>query len=134
MIRIIDDKQIELTADEWNIYNDIITRYTTATMEGKYLFRGLFESDDKGIIQTLKPPQQAISMEIFLFMSCVMQHQHIRLMYQQLQEWKSQFEQQSSAHMERLVDTLKPKAEVVEPLPLHTPLPTTAPSIKHKRR
>jgi len=47
----------------------------------------LFETDENGIIIFLKPPsKRQTSFEVFLFLMAVMQQQHIRLMYKQIEE------------------------------------------------
>lgn len=125
MMRIIDDRQVDLTPDEWEEYQRLCQEYTTVTVEGKHLFRGLLTVNNDGIIISVHPGKGYLSMEIWLFLACVMQNQHLRLMYRQLNEWKEQFQQQSKAHMERLAEELKPKQPVVEVLPPHTSLKTT---------
>jgi hypothetical protein len=86
-IHVVDNKKIEMTQDEWDMYNKIVKSYTTATNKGEDLFQDLFETDDKGIIIFLKPPSKRLtSLEVFLFLMSIMQHQHLRLMRQQVDE------------------------------------------------
>lgn len=89
---IIDHKKIDLTTDEWNMYQQIVDSYTKAPYQkGEDYFIDLFETDSEGIIIFLKPPsQRQTSLEIFLFLMCVMQHQHIRLMYKQIEDLSKQ--------------------------------------------
>jgi len=84
---IIDNKKIDLTSDEWSMYNQIVVSYTKEPYQkGDDFFIDLFETDEDGIIIFLKPPsQRQISLEIYLFMMSVMQHQHIRKMYNQIE-------------------------------------------------
>ena len=56
-LRIIDNKKIEMTSDEWGMYEKIVKSYTTLTNKGEDLFIDLFETDDNGIIIFLKPPR-----------------------------------------------------------------------------
>lgn len=78
MIRIIDNKKINLTADEFALYNKIATSYDRQNFQGKDLFKGLFETDDNGIIIFLKPPTaKYTSMEVYMFLIGVMVHQHL---------------------------------------------------------
>lgn len=87
MIKIIDNKRVEVTDDEWNMYEKIVKSYTTATNKGEDLFMDLFETDDQGIIMFLKPPsKRQTSFEVFLFLMALFQHQHLRLMHQQVDE------------------------------------------------
>ena len=85
--RVIDNKKVEMTEDEWNMYQKIVKSYTTATNKGEDLFRDLFETDGNGIIIFLRPPSKfRTSFEVFLFLMALMQHQHLRLMQDQINE------------------------------------------------
>lgn len=81
--RVIDNKRVELSDDEWRMYQDICRSYDKPNFKGKDLFIGLFETDpETGVIIFLRPPsQQFTTFEVFLFLMSVMQHQHIRVMY-----------------------------------------------------
>lgn len=80
MIRIIDNKKISLTDDEYALYKKIASSYDRVNFKGEDLFKGLFESDDSGIIIFLKPPtSKYISMEVYMFFVSVMIHQHLGL-------------------------------------------------------
>lgn len=86
-IRVIDNKKVDLTIDESKMYDKIVQSYTTATNKGEDLFQDLFESDNDGIIIFLKPPSKRLtSFEVFLFLMSIMQHQHLRLMRQQVDD------------------------------------------------
>lgn len=74
MLRIIDSKRVDLTDDEWSLYENICASYK----HGKDLFRDLFETDDNGIIVFLKPPKKMFSMEVVIFLQNLMIHQHLR--------------------------------------------------------
>lgn len=87
MFRIIDNKKIELTQDEWLMYEKIVKSYTTLTNKGEDLFIDLFEVDENGIIIFLKPPsKRQTSFEVFLFLMSLMQHQHLRQMHAQIDD------------------------------------------------
>jgi hypothetical protein len=84
MIRIIDNKKIDLTESEHQLYQEICKAYDTTTFQGKDLFKGLFETNDDGVIIFLKPSNKPYaSMEVFLFLISVMVHQHLRQSTQQ---------------------------------------------------
>ena len=86
-MRIIDNKKIDLTDDEWLMYQKIVKSYTSPTVKGEDLFVDLFETDDNGIIIFLKPPsKRQTSLEIFLFLMSIQAHQHLRLMHQQVDD------------------------------------------------
>ncbi len=78
MIRIIDNKKIWLTDDEFALYQRIAKSYDRPNFDGRDLFKGLFETDEDGIIVFLKPPtSKYTSMEVYMFLVSVMVHQHL---------------------------------------------------------
>jgi hypothetical protein len=86
-IRVVDNKKVEMTDDEYEMYNKIVKSYTDITGKGEDLFIDLFEANNDGIIIFLKPPsKRRTSLEVFLFLMAVMQHQHLRLMHEQIDE------------------------------------------------
>lgn len=86
-IRVVDNKKVDMTEDEYSLYQKIVKSYTSLTNKGEDLFIDLFESDDKGIIVFLKPPSKRMtSFEVFLFLMSLQQQQHIRLMYAQVDD------------------------------------------------
>lgn len=104
MIRIIDNKKIDMTDDEWSMYNQICVSYDRPSFKGIELFRELFETDDYGIIVFIKPPSNRhTSMEVFLFISVVMLHQHIRLVEQRADEQMKEMSQK----VDKLCEELK---------------------------
>jgi hypothetical protein len=87
MIQIIDNKKVEMTPDEHQLYQKIVKSYTNMTNKGEDLFIDLFETDDDGVIIFLKPPsKRQTSFEVFLFLMALMQHQHLRIMRRQVDE------------------------------------------------
>lgn len=84
---VIDNKKIDLTYDEINMYRKIVASYTTHTNKGEDLFIDLFETNDDGIIVFLKPPsKRQTSFEVFLFLMSIQQHQHLRLMQKEVED------------------------------------------------
>lgn len=78
-MKIIDNKKIDLTNDEWDLYLKIVKSYTTLTNKGEDLFIDLFETNDDGIIVFLKPPsKRQTSFEVFLFLMSIQSHQQLR--------------------------------------------------------
>ena len=78
MLRIIDNKRVDLTNDEFKAYQELCKSYDRPNFQGKDLFVDLFETNEKGIIIFLKPPgKKFISMEIIIFIQSVMVHQQI---------------------------------------------------------
>lgn len=93
-MRIIDNKKIDLTNDEWTMYENIVRSYTTATNKGEDLFIDLFETNSDGVITFLKPPSKfRTSFEVFLFLMSIMQHQHLRQMYKKVDDVCAQMKQ-----------------------------------------
>ena len=78
MIRIIDNKKIDLTDDEFTLYQNICKAYDRQYFKGESLFQDLFETDATGKIVFLKPPQVFTSMEVVIFLSNIMVQQHLR--------------------------------------------------------
>lgn len=86
-IHIIDNKKVNLTEDEWRMYNDICRSYDRPNFKGESLFVSLFESDDNGIITFLKPPaNRHTSMEVVFFMMIIQQHQQLRAFNRQAED------------------------------------------------
>lgn len=86
-MKVIDNKKIDLTDDEWKMYEKIVKSYTTPTNKGEDLFINLFETDNNGIIIFLIPPSvRQTSFEVFLFLMSIMQHQHLRQMHKQIDD------------------------------------------------
>lgn len=78
MIRVIDNKRLDLTDDEFRLYEDICKSYDRPNMPGSELFKSLFETDENGIIVFLRPASNRyISMEVWMFLVAVMVHQHV---------------------------------------------------------
>lgn len=90
-MRVIDNKAIDLTDDEWQMYKSICESYTFGNNKGEDLFIDLFETDEFGIIKFIKPPsKRQTSFEVFLFIMTIFQHQHIRKMYAQFDDLRDQ--------------------------------------------
>lgn len=107
MIRIIDNKKIDLTDDEWNMYQNICKSYTTSSFNGSDLFIDLFETNPDGIIVFLKPPQnRRVTMEIIYFLSTIYQHQHMRNLYKIVESYLSVIK----AQMEHAITNIKNSA------------------------
>jgi len=96
-IHVVDNKKVEMTDDEWTMYEKIVKSYTTLTNKGEDLFIDLFETNDDGIIIFLKPPsRRQTSFEVFLFLMALMQHQHLRLMHNEFKEAIAQLKEKAA--------------------------------------
>ena len=86
-IRVVDNKKLEMTDDEYKMYGKIVASYTTSTNRGEDMFQDLFHTDEKGIIVFLIPPsKRQSSFEVFLFLMSLQSHQHLRLMHEQVDD------------------------------------------------
>ena len=79
MLRIIDNKKIDLTNDEYALYQKICRSYDREPgFKGEFLFKGLFQTDDRGKIVFLIPPSgKQFSLEVYLFLINIMVHQQL---------------------------------------------------------
>lgn len=85
--RIISNQKVEMTDDEWELYENICKSYSKPNFKGENLFNGLFKSDEgSGIIMFLIPPTTFTSFEVFFFLASLMQQQHLRQMHAQIDD------------------------------------------------
>ena len=97
-IRVVDNKRLDMTDDEWAMYQKIVQSYTDITGKGEDLFMDLFETNGDGIIIFLKPPsKRRTSLEVFIFLMALMQHQHLRLMHLQIDEAVAEIKKNNKA-------------------------------------
>lgn len=86
-LRVVCNKRLDMTDDEFSMYQKIVKSYTTPTNKGEELFVDLFETDGRGVIIFLRPPTiRRTTLEVFLFLMALMQHQHLRLMQEQVDD------------------------------------------------
>jgi hypothetical protein len=86
MIRIIDHKKVDMTNDEFTMYENICTSYDDSKVnrKGSDLFADHFEVNGDGIIIFVKPPTKRYSsLEVYCFLVSIMQNQHMRILYDQ---------------------------------------------------
>lgn len=78
-LKIIDNKPVDLTDIEWQMYQDLCASYDNPPHQrGKDLFADLFETDEEGNILFLKPPKRQTSFEIMFFIMSILQAQQLR--------------------------------------------------------
>ncbi len=79
-MNIIDNKRIDMSASEWELYQKICRSYDRPNFKGEELFKGLFETNGDGVITFVIPPEkQFSSIEVYLFLISIMQNQHLRV-------------------------------------------------------
>lgn len=84
-IRIIDNKKVSLTNEEFLLYEEICKGYDKPNFHGKDLFQDHFEVNEDGIILFVKPPQKKYSsMEVFTFLLSIMVNQQLRISQDQV--------------------------------------------------
>jgi len=94
MIGIIDHKKIDMSPEDWDRYRKIVKSYTTVDIKGEDLFVDLFETNNDGIIITIKPPSnRRTSFEIFFFIIAIYQHQHMNLIHEQVDDLCAQIKE-----------------------------------------
>jgi hypothetical protein len=102
-IRIVNNKKLEMSNDEYSMYQSICASYDDGNTRGSDLFIDLFETDDDGIIVFLKPPsKRATSLEVFLFLVSLMTQQHLRVMYSQVGSMASDMKNKLKEYDEKL--------------------------------
>lgn len=77
-----------MSDDEFRMYNEICQSYDKPpSVKGADLFVGLIETDDQGLITFIKPPSaRQTSLECYLFVCSLFQHQQARLMQKQVDD------------------------------------------------
>jgi len=81
MFRVISNKKVEMTEDEFAEYNKICRSYDRAFFKGEELFKDLFETNDDGIIIYIKSlGNRQFSFEIVFYLMNLMQNQWLRIM------------------------------------------------------
>lgn len=91
MLRLINNKRIDLTQEEFDLYEQLCKTYSRDHFDGKDLFVNLFETDKDGLIIFLRPPTATFSMEIVIFLQNIMTHQHLRKIYKEHEEALKEF-------------------------------------------
>lgn len=80
-MKIIDNRKINLTEDEYLMYIQICRSYDRPSYKGEELFNGLFETSDDGTIIFLRPPSSRhTSMEAIIYLQIIMMNQQLRNM------------------------------------------------------
>jgi hypothetical protein len=97
MIRIIDNKKVSMTNDEYSSYEEICKGYDRPNFKGKDLFQDHFEVNEDGIIIFVKPPHKKYSsMEVFTFLISLMVNQQLRIAQDQIATMISEARQKFS--------------------------------------
>ena len=79
--RVISNKKVDMTDDEYKEYLQICRSYDRQFFKGEELFKDLFETNEDGMIVFIKRlGSKQFSFEVMFFLSNLMQNQWLRLM------------------------------------------------------
>jgi hypothetical protein len=107
VIRIIDNKKVRMTNEEFSFYEEICNGYDRPNFNGKDLFQDHFEVNDDGIIIFVKPPHKKYSsMEVFTFLISLMVNQQLRISQDQVQTLVEEVKQKVTEQLVE-IDSLK---------------------------
>ena len=83
--KVVDNKKIEMTDSEFAEYEKICKASDLPHFKGEELFRDKFVTDDNGKIVYLKAlGNKYINFEVVFFLMNLMQNQHLRAMYDEI--------------------------------------------------
>lgn len=83
--KVVDNKYLEMTQDEFNEFEKICRAADRPNFNGEEIFRDRFVTDDNGKIIYLKAlSNKQISFEAVFFLMNLMQNQHLRAMYNEV--------------------------------------------------
>lgn len=104
--RIIDNKRLLITDDEFNMYQKICRSYDAQHRKGEDYFKDHFETNGEGIIIFVKPPHNKYSsMEIYCFLVSLMVNQHLR----NVQDQNVKLLEEASVKFKELADRVETK-------------------------
>jgi hypothetical protein len=85
---IVNNKKIDMTNDEWNLYQQIVKLNTTLPYQkGEDLFADLFETNEDGLIIFLRAPtQRHTTFGITIFLQNLLINQQLRLSHQRVDD------------------------------------------------
>jgi hypothetical protein len=111
-VKIIDNKKVWMTNDEYLAYQEICKGYDRPNFQGKDLFQDHFEVNDDGVIIFVKPPHKKYSsMEVFTFLISLMVNQQLRISQEQI---SSLVNEAAEKYKEQLVEITELKKELLE--------------------
>jgi len=105
-MKVIANKRIEVTPDEFRLYENIAAQYP----DGKQLFQGLFETDEDGIITCLIPPKKKFAMDVVIYLQNLLVHQHMRLIYKEHNEAMQEL-RALMVEARKVISELKPSSD-----------------------
>lgn len=80
-LRVIDFKQVDMTDEEYEYYQHLVTEFTYGTYLGKDQFHDIFDVDGEGCITFVKPPlKKQVAWAVIFFLQNLMINQRLRRM------------------------------------------------------
>lgn len=114
-MKIIDNKRVDLTNDEFSMYEQICRSYDRPNFKGEYLFESHFETNGEGIITFVKPPtKQYSTLEVFCFLISVMVNQHLRLVHNQMDSFVKEAGEKYKGMLTEVQENSKKLSEIVK--------------------
>jgi hypothetical protein len=87
MIRVIDHKGVDMTNEEFDYYNELVSEFTHGNYQGKNQFHNIFDVDGDGCISLIRPPlKKEVGWAVIVFLQNLMINQRIRRMERKLEE------------------------------------------------
>lgn len=85
--RVVSNKKVDMTDEEYNEYVKICRSYDRQFFKGEDLFKDLFETNDDGMIIYIKSlGNKQFTFEVVFFVMNLMQNQWLRLMTRKVNE------------------------------------------------
>lgn len=100
-----------MTPEEVKAYTDICRSYDRPNYKGDDLFIDLFETDNKGNITFIRSPSKQTSMEVFLFICALYEHQGRRLMEAKEEERLNDLSKRFETRLNELSDKYEKRLE-----------------------
>lgn len=82
-----------MTDAQYKAYQETCRSYDRPNFKGEDIFKGLFNTDDDGLITFLRPPNTSFtSLEAYLFVCSIFQHQQAELYKQNVDALVEKYE------------------------------------------
>jgi hypothetical protein len=113
--KIIDNKKVWMTSDEYRYYEEICKGYDRPNFQGKELFQDHFEVNDDGVIIFVTPPHKKYSsLEVYSFLISLMVNQHLTVVHDQAASLIKEAEDKYLKTLNEIEELKKEFREVVE--------------------
>ncbi len=111
--RVVDNKKIEMTDSEFAEFEKICKASDRPNFKGEELFKDKFVTDDNGKIVYIKAlGNRYVSFEAVFFLMNLMQNQHLRSMYDEVDSKLRQISEKEK-ELEQIIQRLKTVEQIV---------------------